>query len=173
MNPVSALPRGRLSPFSLGAIAAILVFLADQASKYWIIEIYAIAERGPVRLLPFLDLVMAWNKGVSYGRFQLPPLALFAFSIAACLFLIVWMWRTPDRLTCLALGLITGGALGNALDRITHGAVADFFDFHTPFWLGPLSNYVFNVADVGIVAGAGLLLYEAFTNGKATVIPPE
>ena len=151
-----------MSPRILGLTAAAIVFAADQASKYWMLEVYGIEGRGPISLLPFLDVVMAWNRGVSYGLFQFPPLILLVFSLCVSLGLVVWMWRGKAVLTCLALGLIVGGALGNALDRWRFGAVADFFHFHTPFWAGPLSNYVFNVADVGIVAGAMFLLYEAF-----------
>ena len=146
----------------LGLTVAALVLAADQASKYWMMNVFDIAARQPVRLTPFLDVVMAWNPGISYGQLRLHPMLLMGFSLAASLALAIWMWRCRARLTALALGMIVGGALGNALDRWAHGAVADFFHFHTPFWLGPLSNYVFNVADVGIVAGAALLLYEAF-----------
>jgi signal peptidase II len=150
--------RGR----ALGVIAAAAVFAADQASKYWMLEVFGIEGRAAIPLLPFLDVVMVWNRGISYGLFQINPLVLLTFSVVVSLALGVWMWRAGTLLTTLALGLVIGGALGNALDRYRFGAVADFFHFHTPFWLGPLSNYVFNVADMGIVAGAGLLLYEAF-----------
>ena len=151
-----------LTPRVFGLTAGALVLAADQASKYWMLEVFDIGGRDPIRLLPFLEVVMVWNRGISYGHFQFHPLILLAFSLAASVFLGVWMWRAGGALTSLALGLIVGGALGNAWDRYAHGAVADFFHFHTPFSLGPLSNYVFNIADVGIVAGAALLLYEAF-----------
>lgn len=151
-----------MQPRALGLAAATLVLAADQACKYWMLYAFGIETRQPIPLLPFLDVVLAWNRGISYGNFQFHPLILMAFSLAASLALGIWLWRANAALTCLALGLIVGGALGNAWDRVAHGAVADFFYFHTPFWLGPLSNYVFNVADVGIVAGAALLMYEAF-----------
>ncbi len=80
------------------------------------------------------------------------------------------MWRAPNRLTTLAVGLVIGGALGNAADRLTRGAVADFFYLHTTLPVGPLANYVFNVADVAITAGVALLLYESFF---AADPPPE
>ncbi len=161
-----------MNPRALGFAAAAAVLAADQASKHWLMNVYDIAARQPVRLAPFLDVVMAWNRGISYGQLQLDPLILLSFSLAASLALSVWMWRSGVGLTSLALGLIVGGALGNAWDRYAHGAVADFFHFHTPFWLGPLSNYVFNVADVGIVAGAALLLYEAFLLKERAPAPP-
>lgn len=149
----------------LGAAAAGLCFAADQISKFWLIEVFGIATRQPVRLTPFLDVVMAWNPGISYSMFSangtLGRFALLGLSIVVTGFLGVWLWRTTDRPTAIGLGLIIGGALGNALDRFTYGAVADFFYFHTTLPVGPLANYVFNVADCGIVAGVALLLYES------------
>lgn len=160
-----------MTPRALGILAAALALAADQASKLWMLRVYEIEGRPPLPLLPFLDVVLAWNRGISYGHFQLHPLILLSFSLGASLVLAVWLWRANAILTCLALGLIVGGALGNASDRWFYGAVLDFLHFHTPFSLGPLSNYVFNIADAGIVAGAGLLLYEAFF-GKDRLPPP-
>ncbi len=149
----------------LGAAAAGLCFAADQISKFWLIEVFGIAARQPIRLTPFLDVVMAWNRGISYSMFMadgtLGRLALLGLSALATGFLGVWLWRTADRLTAVGLGLVIGGALGNALDRFSYGAVADFFYLHTTLPVGPLANYVFNIADCGIVAGVALLLYES------------
>jgi signal peptidase II len=75
------------------------------------------------------------------------------------------MWRAPRRLTAAALGFVIGGALGNVADRLRHGAVADFFFFHTALPVGPLANYVFNVADAAIFVGVALLLLEGLTSG--------
>jgi signal peptidase II len=131
------------------------------------LNVYDIANRPPVRVLPFFDLVMAWNKGVSYSLFEadsdLERYALLGVTGAATLFLAVWLWRSHTRLSGLALGLIIGGAIGNGIDRAAYGAVADFFHFH----IGSFSWYVFNLADVGIVAGVGLLLYESFLTPAA------
>ncbi|MDE2578136.1 MAG: signal peptidase II [Hyphomicrobiales bacterium] len=149
-------------PLALGLVLAAAAFALDQASKHWMIAVFDIASRQPIRLAPFLDVVMAWNPGVSYsllpfmGRYGLLAVAGLAVAVLG-----VWLWRTPDRLTGAALGLIIGGALGNALDRFRFGAVADFFFLHTDLPVGPLANYVFNVADVAIVAGVALLLYES------------
>lgn len=149
----------------VGASAAGLCFAADQISKYWLIQVFDVASRQPIRLTPFLDVVLAWNPGVSYsllsaggpvGRAALLALAFFAIGALG-----IWLWRTTDRLVAVALGLVIGGAIGNALDRFNFGAVADFFYLHTSLPVGPLANYVFNVADCGIVAGVGLLLYES------------
>ena len=147
----------------IGGASAFLMLLVDQAHKLWMLNVYDIISRQPVRVLPFFDLVMAWNKGVSYSLFEadsdLELYALLAVTGAATLFLAVWLWRSQTRLSGLALGLIIGGAIGNGIDRVAYGAVADFFHFH----VGTFSWYVFNLADVGIVAGVGLLLYESFT----------
>ena len=143
------------------------MLLVDQAHKLWMLNVYDIVSRQPVRVLPFFDLVMAWNKGVSYSLFEadsdLELYALLAVTAAATLFLVVWLWRAHTRLSGLALGLIIGGAIGNGIDRMAYGAVADFFHFH----VGTFSWYVFNLADIGIVAGVGLLLYESFTTPEA------
>jgi signal peptidase II len=146
--------------FSLpGLAAAILALAADQAHKYWMIETYRIAERGRVEITPFLDLVMIWNRGISYGLLQQDSLRgrllLMVFSVTAVTVLYLWMSNAASRLVAVSLGLIVGGALGNIADRIMHGAVADFFSFHYAgyYW------YVFNVADVAITAGViGLIL---------------
>jgi signal peptidase II len=162
-----------MTPRTLGLATAAAVFALDRAHKLWMLDIYGVATRPPLRLLPFLDLVLAWNRGVSYSLFASGSAAgrwlLLAVACVAIAVLLVWMWRAR-RVTALGLGLVVGGAAGNACDRLIYGAVADFFHFHTPFSLGPLSNYVFNVADVGIVAGVALLLYESlFLNDDAPV----
>jgi signal peptidase II len=143
----------------LGLLTALAVFAIDQAHKYWMLEVYRIAERGRVVITPFFDLVMAWNKGVSYGLFAQHDttgrLILIAVSCLAVAGLAWWMANCVTRLAGLSLGLIIGGALGNLTDRFVHGAVADFFHFH----YAGFSWYIFNIADVAIVAGViGLLL---------------
>jgi signal peptidase II len=150
-------PRSRL-----GAIVAITVFVVDQAVKHWLLYVYVIGMRGRVEITPFFDIVLAWNIGVSYGLFagdsQEWQWILAGFSVVVSLGLWVWLSRIGDDLGAWALALVIGGALGNAMDRVLHGAVADFFSLHFMgfYW------YVFNVADVAIVAGVMLLLYDAF-----------
>ncbi len=152
----------RLSPRALGFLIAVVTLAVDQGHKIWMLDVFDIAARQPVALTPFLDLVMAWNPGISYSLLsaQTPEgrLALLALSLVATLLLGLWLWRAPDRITTVGLGLIVGGALGNAYDRFAYGAVADFFHFH----VGGFHWYIFNLADVAIVAGVGLLLYESF-----------
>ena len=156
-----------MSPRVLGLIAAFLALLADQAHKHWMIYDYGIDALQPIAVTPWLDLILVWNKGISYSWLQLHPMILLALMLAAILFLCLWMWRAQSWLNALGLGLIVGGALGNAYDRWAYGAVADFFHFHLDTeHYGRLSWYVFNVADIAIVAGVGFLLYEALFAGE-------
>jgi signal peptidase II len=144
---------------ALGVATAVIVFALDQAHKYWMLEIYRIADRSRVQITSFFDLVMAWNKGVSYGLFAQHSttgrIVLISLSLVAVAALVIWMANSLTRLAALSIGLIVGGALGNLTDRIVHGAVADFFHFH----YAGFSWYIFNIADVAIVAGVvGLIL---------------
>ena len=108
---------------------------------------------------------MAWNEGVSYSLFATHRQG-WLIALSLCLVALLWAWvvKTTNRLQAAALGLIIGGALGNVFDRAWHGAVADFMHFHWGNW----SWYIFNFADVGIVAGVALLLYVSFTEGRAS-----
>jgi signal peptidase II len=146
---------------ALGLAIAAAVCLVDQAHKVWMLFLFDIASREPVVLTPFLEMVLVWNRGISYGLLQQDspngPLILAGLMLVAAISLTVWLSRTDSRLAAIALGLIIGGAIGNAIDRLLYGAVADFFHFH----MGDFSWYVFNIADVAIVAGVGLLLYES------------
>src|SRR5438132_6387138 len=114
----------------LGLAAALATAVVDQASKLWLLYALDIRARMPFRLTPFLDLVLVWNKGISYGLFQqegrFGQWALLAIKAAAVTLLWIWLARAGSRLTALALGLIIGGAVGNAIDRFIHDGVADF-----------------------------------------------
>jgi signal peptidase II len=164
--------RGRGATFGLGVTVALATAAADQAVKFWLLDSFDLPGRGRVVLTPFLDLVLAWNTGISYGLFaQTGPLgqwALFALKTIAVLLLAVWLARAGSRLSAVALGLIIGGAIGNALDRLIHGAVMDFVLFHITTASWTFNWYVFNLADVAIVAGVVGLLYESlFARGAA------
>lgn len=154
------------SPRALGLTAALAALALDQAHKYWMLHIFDVADRPPIGLTPFLDVVLSWNYGVSYSLFPAHEaatrLALLTFQGAIVAGLAIWMVRAESRATAVALGLIIGGALGNAADRLVRGAVADFFYLHTSLPVGPLANYVFNLADVFITAGVALLVVEGF-----------
>ena len=144
------------------ALAALVLGL-DQTHKWWMISVYDIAAKSPVAVTSFFDLVMVWNRGVSYGLLTTHTQELLiAMSLAITAMLWIWACRTERALGAAALALVIGGALANALDRALRGAVADFFHFY----YGSFSWYVFNIADVAIVAGVGLLLYESFFDGS-------
>ncbi|MCJ2011604.1 signal peptidase II [Methylobacterium sp. J-076] len=148
-----------MSPARAGLAALLLTLAADQATKLGLYFGTDLVLTQPWRLAPFADLVVVWNRGVSYGMFQqdgaLGRWLLVALSLAAAAALGVWMRRAGSRLLGVALGLIVGGALGNAVDRAVYGAVFDFVHLHAGGW----SWYVFNVADAAIVAGVvGLVL---------------
>jgi signal peptidase II len=149
----------------LGLGVAALALALDQASKFWAIGLLDGPEHPSIALTPFLALTMSWNRGVAYTMLRsdsdLGRYALIAVALGAVVFLAVWLWRAQGLAKTLALGLLIGGALGNAIDRLVHGAVADFLYFHTPVSLGPLSNYVFNIADAAIFVGVMLLLYDS------------
>src|SRR3954453_4294039 len=158
-----------------GLIAAVAVLVLDQASKLWLLFAFDIAGRGAVSVTPFFDLVLAWNTGISYGWFQtdsaLGHAALLAFKTAAVIVLAVWMARAQTRLATVALGLIIGGAIGNAVDRLAYGAVVDFAHFHVKFGEKDLSWYVFNLADTAIVVGGAPLLSDSLCGDPAVKAP--
>jgi signal peptidase II len=144
-----------------GVVVALTVLILDQITKMWILFVFDLPERGRVAILPFIDFVMVWNRGISYGLLQQEGLfgwlVLLAVTIAAVVFLGIWLRRERSRLSAFAIGLILGGAIGNAIDRVAYGAVADFVLFH----VGSFQWYVFNIADAAIVVGVVLLLYGA------------
>src|SRR6202171_3290381 len=116
-----------------GIIAAIAVLILDQASKVWLLFVFDIAHRGAVRVTPFFDLVLAWNVGISFGWFQndsaVAQIVLTAIKAVAVIVLAIWMARSQTRIASLALGMIIGGAIGNAIDRFAYGAGVDFVFF--------------------------------------------
>ncbi len=163
-------------PFTgLGLVIALLVAALDQAVKLWLLFVYELAGKGPVRLAPFLDLVLIWNTGISYGWFQqegpFGQWALLALKAVAVALLWIWLARAGSRLTAVAIGLIIGGAIGNAIDRLAYGAVADFVFFHVTTASWTFDWYVFNLADAAIVAGVIGLLYESLLPDRAAKAP--
>jgi signal peptidase II len=158
-----------------GIIAGIATLIIDQASKLWLLYEFDLANRGVVKVTPFFDLVLARNVGISFGWFQndglLAQAMLTAIKAVAVIVLAIWMARSRNWLATVALGLIIGGAIGNAIDRVAYGWVIDFAQFHieiagkTYYW------YVFNLADVAIVAGVAALLYDSFRGVPAAKAP--
>jgi signal peptidase II len=165
-----------MSPlFRSGLIAAVAALVLDQASKLWLLNVFELGPRGTVRIAPFFDLVLAWNTGISYGWFQdsgpVGQTILLAFKAAAVIVLGIWMARSGTRLAVIGLGLIIGGAIGNAIDRLAYGAVVDFALFHLEIGGKTYNWYVFNLADVAIVAGVAALLYDSFVTPDAAKTP--
>jgi signal peptidase II len=158
-----------------GAFAAIVTLALDQATKYWLLNVLDIANRGTVRVTPFFDLMLAWNIGISFGWLQndspTAQLGLMLVKAAAVIALGIWMARSRTVLATVALGLIIGGAIGNAIDRIVYGAVVDFALFHIEIAGKPYYWYVFNLADTAIVAGVAALLYDSFIGTPAAKAP--
>ena len=149
-------------PRRLGLWVMCATLAADQANKLWLIFVYGIEARQPVRLAPFFEVIYAKNPGISYSLLRAQTgterLGLLIVTLAATAFLGLWLWRAGTKTTAFGLGFIVGGALGNAYDRLAYGFVADFYHFHA----GSFSWYVFNLADAAIVAGVALLIYDSF-----------
>jgi len=163
-------------PFTrLGLAVALAAAAVDQGVKLWLIFVTDLGAHGAITLLPFIDLVLTWNTGISYGLFpQEGPLgqwALLALKAIAAVLLWIWLARASSRLTAVALGLIIGGAVGNAIDRLAYGAVADFVLLHVTTESFNFKWYVFNLADAAIVAGVVGLLYETLAAPAAAKAP--
>ena len=158
-----------------GIIAAVTALVLDQASKLWLLFVFDIARKGAVKVTPFFDLVLAWNVGISFGWFQndsfLAQAVLTTIKAIAVIVLAIWMARSRTLLATVALGLIIGGAIGNAIDRVAYGAVVDFALFHVQIGGNTYNWYVFNLADVAIVAGVAALLYDSFLGVPAAKAP--
>jgi signal peptidase II len=154
---------------ALGLAVAAIACLIDQATKLWLLNVFDLGGRSRVAITPFVDLVLTWNTGISYGLFPqqgtFGQWALLAFKAAAVVLLWVWLARARSRLTALALGLIVGGAFGNAIDRLHWPGVMDFVLFHIDTASWSFRWYVFNLADVAIVAGVFGLLYDSLRAG--------
>ncbi len=166
----------RMTPrLRAGIIAAIITLIVDQASKLWLLYGFDIGHRGTVKVTPFFDLVLAWNIGISFGWFQndnaAAQIALMIVKILAVIALAIWMTRSQTVMATVALGFIIGGAIGNGIDRLAYGAVVDFALFHVQIGGNTFNWYVFNLADVAIVAGVVALLYDSFVGIPAAKVP--
>ena len=147
--------------FRIGLVIALIVIVADQVSKYWILEIVNLDEPAPlgrsIPVLPFFNLSMVWNRGVSFGLFAGDSarylLAFFSFAVACGL--TVWLASVRSLLLLIGVAGVIGGAIGNLIDRLRYGAVVDFLDFS-----GLYFPWVFNVADAAISCGVGAILLE-------------
>jgi signal peptidase II len=155
---------GPMSRLGLGVALATLVL--DQVHKIWMLGVYRIQDKGRVSVAPFLDLVYVKNLGISYGllsQHESSQWVLAGLAIVISLGLACWLARGgTNRVWAASLGLIIGGAVSNAIDRMWLGGVADFFSLHVLgfYW------YVFNIADVAIVAGVIGLLYDSLRESR-------
>lgn len=153
-----------------GLIVALAVIVLDQLSKWWIVEkvmrpdgVDVTPFFSPLRieLTPFFNLVMTWNRGVSFGIMNNDgdwnAIFLSVLSIVIVVGLAIWLRKAQSVILALGLGAIIGGALGNVVDRVRWGAVADFLDFHVMGHHWP----AFNVADSAITVGAVILVLDA------------
>lgn len=154
-----------LPPQALGLAMAFFAFGFDQSSKAWLF-IFLDGREGPIPLTSVLNLVMVWNTGISFGMMNELgsgiAWVLVGLTLAIVAVLAAWLMKSKDNLQAGALGLVIGGALGNALDRVRFGAVADFFDFY----VGDFHWPAFNLADSAIVIGVGLLLLHSMLPGS-------
>lgn len=159
--------------------AALIVLVADQVSK-WIIVGSVFARSfgdptlftaglppGAVTVTGFFNLVLYGNRGVAFSLLDggSGQWLLIALALAIVTGMLIWLWKVEQWIVGLAIGLIVGGALGNALDRVRLGAVVDFLDFHAFNWHWP----AFNVADSAIVVGVGLLFLDGLFGSKGSV----
>jgi signal peptidase II len=155
-------------------VAAFLVFVFDQATKWVVTYPLQLRQVREIELLPFFDLRWVENRGVSLGLLsadgELGRWLLVGMTAAIAIFVAVWLWREKRRDDTIALALVLGGALGNILDRTRLGYVVDFADLHFGEWRPFL---VFNVSDAAITIGVLLLLVRALLmrDGKSETAP--
>jgi signal peptidase II len=151
--------------FLYGLALAGVILLADQISKWWVVDIVGLPDRGAIELSGIFDLTFVRNFGVSFGMLragsQIEQWGLMALSGAIATVFVLWMRNADRRLTTAALAMVVGGALGNMIDRLRFGYVVDFLDFSGLFF-----PWVFNIADAGISVGAALLVLDYLANGE-------
>jgi signal peptidase II len=157
----------KFNPLKSGLLVAVLVAVFDQLSK-WVVLMMMMDPPRIIPVTPFFNLVLVWNRGVSFGFLgqvssDWVPWLLTALALAIMTVLAWWLREATNRLMVLALGLVIGGALGNIIDRLRFSAVVDFLDFYIAEFHWP----AFNVADSAITAGAALILYDALFVSRA------
>jgi signal peptidase II len=143
-----------------GLLLAFLVIVVDQLTKWVVLGPLDLAN-STIAVTSFFNLVLVWNRGVSFGMFNdagaTGPWILTILALAVVVGLLYWLRQAESRVTLTGLGLVIGGALGNVIDRLRFGAVVDFLDVHMAGYHWP----AFNVADAAICVGAGLLLIDS------------
>jgi len=144
-----------------GVAIAIVWAVLDQLSKLWVLNLFASDPDARQWVVTgFFNLVLTFNRGISFGIFNTASawnaVVFAALAAIIVLALLWWLRRAETWLLAAGIGLIIGGALGNAIDRVARGAVVDFLDFH----LGQWHPFAFNLADAGISLGVGLLIID-------------
>jgi signal peptidase II len=151
----------------VGVAIAFVIVLADQIAKVAILSRPDELAVNSTPLAPFLDLTLRWNRGISFSLFARDDpsgqTTLLVLTLAAITLLSWWLIRSRSGLSAAALGLIIGGAVGNAIDRIVHGAVVDYLDLHA---FGR-HFFVFNLADAAINVGVVLLMVDLLSHSRA------
>ena len=151
----------------VGLALAVAVLALDQLTKH--LALLHLDPVLPVVVIPFFNLVLVWNRGVSFGMLSgaghAAPWLLVGLALVIAAFLVAWLWREQRVLPQTALWLVLAGAIGNIIDRLRFGAVVDFLDFHLAGYHWP----AFNVADSAIVIGAGLLLIDSLFLRRNTI----
>ncbi|MPY73659.1 MAG: signal peptidase II [Alphaproteobacteria bacterium] len=152
----------------LGLLIAVPIVVFDQLTKWWVLADLMDPPQA-VAVTSFFNLVLVWNRGVSFGLFDSDshwgPIVLSAFALAISVVLVVWLRKVGSRLPAVAIGMVLGGAIGNVIDRVRFGAVVDFLDFHAFGYHWP----AFNVADSAISIGVGLLLYDGLFENRRKI----
>jgi signal peptidase II len=162
---MAAARSGRRS-LAIALVIAVFVAAIDQASKNWVLYSLDLPNLGTIDVIPFVNLTMVWNAGISYGLFkQFDQTGVWILAAVEAVIvggLLVWLPFQPGRFQALTAGLIAGGAVGNLYDRLVYGAVVDFIHLHA----GGYNWYVFNVADVAVVVGGAILAAETLFPGQ-------
>jgi signal peptidase II len=156
---------------NMGLVFAALAFIIDQGHKFAMLYGFGFKDMAPGETIPltsFINLVMVWNPGISYGLFPatgtLGTLALAGSMLAVVGFLGWWLWKANSVAVAVGCGLVIGGGLANLLDRLIYGAVADFFHFHAFGY----NWYVFNIADVAVTLGAVAFIYDVLKPSESS-----
>lgn len=146
-----------------------LWFTADQLHKYYMLEIYDLANKGVVEWLPFMNLVLVWNKGISYGMFQQSGMGSYVLAIITtivAIILIIMTLRTKEKMSVIYYSFFIGTALGNGFDRWFRQGVVDMFQPK----IGDYTWYVFNIADMAMTFGVILMLFDVFILSRRKVV---
>lgn len=152
--------------FRWGVLAAALIAIADQASKFWIVHVAELPLKRKIELSSIFDLTYVENRGASFGMLaggMASRVILSLISITVATALVIWLARLKRRFAAAGAALIIGGALGNLYDRIAYGYVVDFLDFS-----GLMFPWVFNIADAAINVGVGCLIVDALAHKSET-----